>query len=368
MLLDAARRQQRFVRVDEHRWVELSADAARARSRPSPSRPTPRRTTWSCRPARCPRSRALAERGRRRRAAPRAGELLGERLAASRPAAAEAAGGLAADAARLPARGLRVAGRGSPRGAPARASPTTWASARPCRRSRCSLDRARRGPALVLAPTSVAFNWDARARALRADAAAVLYARGGRSRGVLAEARPRDVLVASYGLLVRDAEALAAQHVRDRCVSTRRRPSRTRRHAARAGRARARRRVPGRALGDAVREPPRRAVEPVLDRVPGAARQLGPVPRSLRHPDRARQGSDGARGAVARAAAVPAPAHQGRGRARAAGAHRDPGARRAVDGGARALRGRAARGDRRARREGGKGCATSSAASRSSPR
>jgi superfamily II DNA or RNA helicase len=72
------------------------------------------------------------------------------------------------------------------------------------------LERKRLGPALVVAPTSVAFNWiDEAARfapALRMKLYVDAVDRGGTLEGL----GPKDVLVLSYGLLTRDAERLSA--------------------------------------------------------------------------------------------------------------------------------------------------------------
>ena len=71
------------------------------------------------------------------------------------------------------------------------------------------LRRAHAGPALVVAPTSVGFNWVAEA----ARFAPSLRARQYRDRGrqaLLEDLAPGDVLVTSYDLVVRDREALSA--------------------------------------------------------------------------------------------------------------------------------------------------------------
>jgi superfamily II DNA or RNA helicase len=70
------------------------------------------------------------------------------------------------------------------------------------------LARADRGPALVVAPTSVGQNWLDEATRFAPGLRARLY-RGPQRASVLAEARPGDLLVTSYALVVRDAEALA---------------------------------------------------------------------------------------------------------------------------------------------------------------
>ncbi|MFN7135247.1 MAG: DEAD/DEAH box helicase, partial [Myxococcales bacterium] len=70
------------------------------------------------------------------------------------------------------------------------------------------LERGSRGPALVLAPTSVCFNWVREARRFAPELNPVLYRETDRDR-VLEQLGPDDVLVASYGLLVRDVDRLS---------------------------------------------------------------------------------------------------------------------------------------------------------------
>ncbi|MHB8417284.1 MAG: DEAD/DEAH box helicase [Myxococcales bacterium] len=69
--------------------------------------------------------------------------------------------------------------------------------------------RAPSGPALVVAPTSVCFNWVREARRFTPELRPVLYREVDRERA-LAALGPGDVLVTSYALLVRDAERFAA--------------------------------------------------------------------------------------------------------------------------------------------------------------
>jgi superfamily II DNA or RNA helicase len=71
------------------------------------------------------------------------------------------------------------------------------------------LARADRGPTLVIAPTSVGPNWLREAERFAPTLRARLYRGLGRA-VVLAEAGPGDLLITSYSLAVRDAEALGA--------------------------------------------------------------------------------------------------------------------------------------------------------------
>ena len=70
------------------------------------------------------------------------------------------------------------------------------------------LSRAKRGPALVVAPTSVAFNWRDEAARFAPSLKLHVY---GELRERTQKLGPGDVLVVSYGLLVRDAKQLASR-------------------------------------------------------------------------------------------------------------------------------------------------------------
>ncbi len=72
------------------------------------------------------------------------------------------------------------------------------------------LQRTGNGPALVVAPTSVVANWAEELQRFAPGLRAVPYADRGRS-ATLAELGAGDVLLVSYGLLLRDAEALAGR-------------------------------------------------------------------------------------------------------------------------------------------------------------
>jgi superfamily II DNA or RNA helicase len=71
------------------------------------------------------------------------------------------------------------------------------------------LERARLGPALVVAPASVGFNWAAEAARFAPSLRVKLLLDEGDRAAALSRLGPRDVLVISYGLLVHDHERLA---------------------------------------------------------------------------------------------------------------------------------------------------------------
>ncbi|HEX7669720.1 MAG TPA: DEAD/DEAH box helicase, partial [Polyangiaceae bacterium] len=74
------------------------------------------------------------------------------------------------------------------------------------------LERRRVGPALVVAPTSVAFNWMDEAKRFAPSLRLLLFAESSDRGDTLAKLGPKDVLVLSYGLLARDVERLATVH------------------------------------------------------------------------------------------------------------------------------------------------------------
>ncbi|HET9988880.1 MAG TPA: SNF2-related protein, partial [Kofleriaceae bacterium] len=71
------------------------------------------------------------------------------------------------------------------------------------------LDRAKLGPAIVLAPTSVALNWVDELARFAPSLRPIIYGDKGDRAATLRELTKKDVLIVSYGLLARDAEQLA---------------------------------------------------------------------------------------------------------------------------------------------------------------
>ena len=134
------------------------------------------------------------------------------------------------------------------------------------------LERARRGPALVLAPTSVVPNWLAEAERFAPKLGRVLY-RGADREGLLRGIKAGDLVVTSYAIATRDAEALAAipfaTLIIDEAQALKNALAR-RTHAVKIS-------PRGLAAGahrHADREPPRRAVEPLRVLIAGPARWL----------------------------------------------------------------------------------------------
>ncbi len=74
------------------------------------------------------------------------------------------------------------------------------------------VDRAARGPALVVAPTSLGFHWAAELARFAPGLRGCLYEGDVKKRAALIEAAgPNDVVIASYGLVQRDVERFAAR-------------------------------------------------------------------------------------------------------------------------------------------------------------
>jgi len=71
--------------------------------------------------------------------------------------------------------------------------------------------RAERGPALIVAPTSVSFNWEREAAEFTPELRTVSY-RGADRHGRLDKLGEGDLVVTTYPILARDADVLAGQH------------------------------------------------------------------------------------------------------------------------------------------------------------
>ena len=207
VLLDAARRQQRYVKTGDNQWTELS-DALRAKLQPIADLSYARRDRTELSPGAVPAMRALMDAGAHVDVAP-AWQQLTERLATAarlRPTVPAAL-----DAVLRPyqieghAWLTRVAawGAGAVLADDMGLGKTVQAIA-------MLIDRSKRGPALVLAPTSVAHNWASELAKFAPSLRPVMYAEAGDRAAMLAGLKKRDVVICSYGLLARDAEVLAA--------------------------------------------------------------------------------------------------------------------------------------------------------------
>ena len=208
VLLDAARRQQRFVRVDGRRWVELS-EQLRERLRAVSDQTFVGKQRLELSPGAVPAIRALGEAGAKIEAAP-AWETLTDRLAAATRLRPRPPATLGATLRDYQVEGhawlSRVAawGGGACLADDMGLGKTVQAIA-------LLLDRAKLGPALVLAPTSVCFNWVDELARFAPSLRPVIYSDAPDRAACLAQLGKKDVLITSYGLLVRDAAQLAAR-------------------------------------------------------------------------------------------------------------------------------------------------------------
>ena len=205
VILDAARRQQRFVRVDEHRWIELS-DALRQRLLAVSDQVYTAKGRLELSPGGVPAIRDLAAAGAAVSTAP-AWDLLTDRLASSATLRPRVPASLVATLRDYQIEGhawmTRVAawGAGACLADDMGLGKTVQAIA-------VLIDRAKQGPALVLAPTSVAYNWVAELKRFAPGLTPILYGEAIDRAATLRKLKKGDVLIASYGLLVRDGEAL----------------------------------------------------------------------------------------------------------------------------------------------------------------
>jgi superfamily II DNA or RNA helicase len=207
VLLDAARRQQRFVRVDEGRWIELS-DTLRQRLLAVADQTFVGRHHLELSPGAVPAIRALAAAGAEVETAPD-WQRLTERLAASSRLAPRPPAALAATLRDYQIAGHAWLSRVAAWGAGACLA-DDMGLGKTVQAIAVLLDRAKHGPALVLAPTSVAFNWVAELARFAPTLRPVLYGEQADRATCLSRLRKKDVVIVSYGLLVRDAELLAA--------------------------------------------------------------------------------------------------------------------------------------------------------------
>ena len=207
VLLDAARRQKRFVRMDAHRWVELS-DTLRQRLLAVADHTFIGKSRMELSPGAVPALRALLDAGADVETPP-AWQLLTERLATSLSLRPKPPASLVATLRDYQVEGHAWLSRVAAWGAGACLA-DDMGLGKTVQALALLLDRARLGPALVLAPTSVAFNWVEELQRFAPTLRPVLYAEQTDRLKCLAQLKKNDVLIVSYGLLVRDAAPLGA--------------------------------------------------------------------------------------------------------------------------------------------------------------
>jgi superfamily II DNA or RNA helicase len=207
VLLDAARRQKRFVRMDEHRWVELS-DTLRKRLLAVADHTFVGKSRVELSPGAVSAISALLDAGAQVEAAPE-WRLLTERLAASLALKPKPPASLGTTLRDYQVEGHAWLSRVAAWGAGACLA-DDMGLGKTVQALAVLLDRARLGPALVLAPTSVAFNWVQEIHRFAPSLRPVLYAEQPDRVKCLAKLKKNDVLIVSYGLLVRDVASLGA--------------------------------------------------------------------------------------------------------------------------------------------------------------
>ena len=207
VLLDAARRQQRFVRVDDNRWVELS-DTLRQRLQAVADQTFSGKHHLELSPGAVPAIQALGEAGAKVEAVADWRQLT-ERLTRSLTLVPLPPAALNATLRDYQIEGHAWLSKVAAWGAGACLA-DDMGLGKTVQAIAALLDRVKLGPALVLAPTSVAFNWVDELRRFAPTLEPVLYAHEDDRPRCLAKLRKKDVLIVSYGLLVRDADALAA--------------------------------------------------------------------------------------------------------------------------------------------------------------
>ncbi|WP_395840126.1 SNF2-related protein [Archangium violaceum] len=207
VLLDAARRQKRFVRMDTNRWVELS-DTLRKRLLAVADHTFVGKNRMELSPGAVPAMNALLDAGADVETPP-AWQLLTERLATSLSLKPKPPAALAATLRDYQVEGHAWLSRVAAWGAGACLA-DDMGLGKTIQALSILLDRARLGPALVLAPTSVAFNWVEEIQRFAPTLRPILYAEQTDRMECLAKLKERNVLIVSYGLLVRDAAQLAA--------------------------------------------------------------------------------------------------------------------------------------------------------------
>jgi SNF2 family DNA or RNA helicase len=205
VLLDAARRQQRFVRVDHRRWAALS-DELREKLRAVADRTFTTRQGLELSPGAAPAIAALSDAGAAIDAAAPWVQLT-ERLAAAaklRPRPPATLGTTLRD---YQIEGHAWLARMAAWGAGACLA-DDMGLGKTVQAIALLIDRARLGPALVVAPTSVCFNWVDELARFAPTLRPIVYADAADRAACVAGLGKKDVLIASYALVVRDAERL----------------------------------------------------------------------------------------------------------------------------------------------------------------
>ncbi|HMG54474.1 MAG TPA: DEAD/DEAH box helicase [Kofleriaceae bacterium] len=205
VLLDAARRQQRFVRVDHRRWAALS-DELRAALRAVADRTFATRQGLELSPGAAPAIAALSDAGAAIDAAAPWVQLTA-RLAAAGKLRPRPPATLRTTLRDYQIEGHAWLARMAAWGAGACLA-DDMGLGKTVQAIALLLDRARLGPALVVAPTSVCFNWVDELARFAPTLRPIVYAEAADRAACMAALGKKDVLITSYSLVVRDAERL----------------------------------------------------------------------------------------------------------------------------------------------------------------
>lgn len=206
VLLDAMRREQRYVRVGPASWVELS-DELRARLRPVADHAHATRDRLEISLGALPAIDELSQAGAHVDAAP-AWTLAAKRLAAAQKLEPRPPASLRKILRPYQVEGHAWLTRVAAWGAGACLA-DDMGLGKTLQTIAVLVDRAALGPAIVLAPTSVTSNWVKELARFAPKLRAVLLTEQDDRSASLARLGKRDVLIVSYGLLVREAARLA---------------------------------------------------------------------------------------------------------------------------------------------------------------
>ncbi len=204
-LLDAARRKSRWVQVESHTWVELNEVLRRHLERVADHVHVTKQGMLVG-PAATEALKSLEAAGATLEA-DAAWEKLAERIEGARKLEPKLPRGLKAKLRPYQLEGYQWLSRLAAMGAGAVLA-DDMGLGKTVQALTLLLSRAAQGPALVVAPTSVAFNWQEEAARFAPSLELHLYAD---LEDRAQKLGPGDVLVVSYGLLVRDAKQLASR-------------------------------------------------------------------------------------------------------------------------------------------------------------
>ena len=206
-MLLAVREQRRFVRLDENRWVELT-DKLRERLLPIADQTYTTRNELELSPGAVPAIREALAAGIEVTQPP-AWEEASARLASSTKLRPKPPASLATTLRPYQIDGHAWLTRIAAWGAGACLA-DDMGLGKTIQAIAVLLDRGKRGPACVLAPTSVTLNWVEELKRFAPTLRPIVYSEVGDRAATLGALGPKDVLVVSYGLLARDIELLAS--------------------------------------------------------------------------------------------------------------------------------------------------------------